>query len=515
MMVTMRYITLATLALLCSAEDGNSNSNIDSNDGEATPQGSSLSTYGVDVSFPIHQPVSTNYDYLPHNVDPSIPTPTKYQNQPIQPLGDRHNMYVNHLNGCREHYLNDNAGNGFTCDQFEMDRLLMNRRQPQSMVNLTEIGFHKVRAPDHLTELITNFWEANKHSQQKENWGHGNVYANTWDNPTTLVNVDDRRLRGAGMSLKEHIWAAASATLEEWTETELQPCSMYGIRVYHEGNIMLPHVDRLPLVASAIIGVAEDLDEDYPFEMYDHQGWAHNVTVKPGDMLLFESHSVIHGHPFPLKGRYAAYIFLHFEPTGNTFNKDESGHFHLLRGSEGGKKDSKPSSKSSGEKNAADFKNMFNKYHEATKKGHAGPSAATSAGLPPYIQRQSPEEQHWRQRHPTGWKPPTEILPPDAHIAAKQGHLVELEQALRDREGSPDLLTARDQNGWQVLHYSVVGGNPDAVKLLVTNGAEINSRTHGGYGETPLRIAERMFQATHPIVEYLRKSGGLSIAAEL
>jgi hypothetical protein len=33
-------------------------------------------------------------------------------------------------------------------------------------------------------------------------------------------------------------------------------------------------------------------------------------------MVSYESYSVIHGHPFPLKGRYYANIFIHFEPTG-------------------------------------------------------------------------------------------------------------------------------------------------------------------------------------------------------
>jgi hypothetical protein len=40
-----------------------------------------------------------------------------------------------------------------------------------------------------------------------------------------------------------------------------------------------PHsVDRLPLVASAILNVAQDVDEPWPTEIYDHQGRAHNVT---------------------------------------------------------------------------------------------------------------------------------------------------------------------------------------------------------------------------------------------
>lgn len=36
--------------------------------------------------------------------------------------------------------------------------------------------------------------------------------------------------------------------------------------------------------------------------------------MKPGDLVLYESHSIIHGRPFPLKGRFFANIFIHFEP---------------------------------------------------------------------------------------------------------------------------------------------------------------------------------------------------------
>jgi prolyl 4-hydroxylase len=35
--------------------------------------------------------------------------------------------------------------------------------------------------------------------------------------------------------------------------------------------------------------------------------------MEPGDMVLYESHSVIHGRPFPMKGRFFANIFIHFE----------------------------------------------------------------------------------------------------------------------------------------------------------------------------------------------------------
>jgi len=135
-----------------------------------------------------------------------------------------------------------------------------------------------------------------------------------------MVSVDDTRLRGSGSQLKRQLWDSAQTILEEWTDEDLEPTSLYGIRVYTNNSILLPHVDRLPLVSSAMICVAKDLDEEWPMEICksflrvclyivvgcfscvfpiflsdDHNGVAHNVTMDPGDMLLFESHSILHG----------------------------------------------------------------------------------------------------------------------------------------------------------------------------------------------------------------------------
>lgn len=104
-------------------------------------------------------------------------------------------------------------------------------------------------------------------------------------------------------------------------------------------------------------------------------------------------------------------------------------------------------------------------------------------------------------------------MPPEAHIAAKTGQLKDLEKQLE--EGRVAVLTERDDQGWQVLHQGVASGNEEIVKLLVSHGAEINSRTHGGYGETPLRIAEKMHGTSSSIYRYLKKMGALSIGPEL
>jgi prolyl 4-hydroxylase len=107
--------------------------------------------------------------------------------------------------------------------------------------------------------------------------------------------VEDTTLKGGGYVLKQHIWNAARDTISEWTGQQLAECSLYGIRVYHEGAVLAPHVDRLPLVSSAIINVDQDVDEPWPLEVIGHDGIAVNVTMEPGDLVLYESHSIIHG----------------------------------------------------------------------------------------------------------------------------------------------------------------------------------------------------------------------------
>lgn len=101
-----------------------------------------------------------------------------------------------------------------------------------------------------------------------------------------MVSVEDAKLRGGGHALKKAIWDAARDTIQEWTGQELTECSLYGIRVYKENAVLSTHVDRLPLVSSAIINVAQDVDEPWPLEVYGHDGKAFNVTMEPGDMVL-------------------------------------------------------------------------------------------------------------------------------------------------------------------------------------------------------------------------------------
>jgi hypothetical protein len=258
-----------------------------------------------------HIPVTTNYPWLPHNVDPEkYPTPDRYKSMVQQPLGNVKARYDQYMQACADFYNSKKGGTVGTdqCRENEDDRISMTLRQPQSMRNYTDLGYRKIRAPEHVFQLLKDFWEKNKENRTPEKWSIGNIYTNHWESPTFMVSVEDESLEGGGWVLKQHIWNAARDTIEEWTGHRQAECSLYGIRIYTNGAVLAPHVDRNPLVSSAIINVDQDVDEPWPLEVIGHDGVARNITMVPGDLVLYESHSVIHGRQFPLKGRFMANV---------------------------------------------------------------------------------------------------------------------------------------------------------------------------------------------------------------
>jgi len=443
-------------------------------------------TYGVDVSFPIqHATVSENYATLPHNIDPDHNSvDQKYKEMPVQPLGNKHEFYSNFMQGCRDFY----GKSGRVCDSVERGRIEMGLRQPQSMYNYTELGFKKIRAPPEVYKLIQEFWKNNKDRGKLEVWSKGNTYTNNWDAPTKMVSVEDTTLRGAGLVLKQKLWDAAQNTLEEWTGEKLTPCSLYGVRIYQEGAVLATHVDRVPLVTSAIINVAQDVDEPWPIEVYAHDGKAYNVTMEPGDMVLYESHSVLHGRPFPLKGRFYANIFIHFEPVGHSLK------FHGIQ-------------------EDTDVQNQYRRAADASVGGHE--NDPHKEGLPYYLIPDSPEEPTWKSSHPEGWHTDggSAVVTGStvAHQAAIAGDIDTLKEIATQQKAD---LHKKDQNGWQPIHEGARAGHVHVVKLLVEHDANVNERSNHGVGGTPLHIAKQE-KGTSGVIEYLESIGALDIGPDL
>jgi hypothetical protein len=76
-------------------------------------------------------------------------------------------------------------------------------------------------------------------------------------------------------------------------------------RKYTNGSVLRMHVDTVNThVVSAIINVDQEVDEDWPLIILDHDDKEHAVMMQPGDMLLYESAKNLHGRP----GRYLLFL---------------------------------------------------------------------------------------------------------------------------------------------------------------------------------------------------------------
>lgn len=163
--------------------------------------------FGVDVTFPIH-----------------------YDNRHVKHKYAR-DRYSKYMEGCYKRYSRQE------CDETETQRLKMDREQPASQHNYTELGFKKVKAPKAAWEPLINFYRANKHKTHEEDWGRGNSYTNHWSSETRMLSVEEPE-DGGSYALKKQIWDGVRPVLEEWCGYELYETSMYGIRTYTRGSML-------------------------------------------------------------------------------------------------------------------------------------------------------------------------------------------------------------------------------------------------------------------------------------
>ena len=55
----------------------------------------------------------------------------------------------------------------------------------------------------------------------------------------------------------------------------------------------------------------QDIDEPWPLHILDHEGKRHYVDMQPGEMVLYEGATLIHGRPRPLKGKHYDNLTVH------------------------------------------------------------------------------------------------------------------------------------------------------------------------------------------------------------
>ena len=235
---------------------------------------------GVDVDWPMHYPSSRHPD-----------------------ANRRKNMverYQQFLYGCS--FINSDGFSEEDCKRIDRERMTINRMQPPTMRNYTVTGFGKVgKAPTRVLSSLLDFYDKYHTSHMvREAWPPGSMYANHWASVIKTLPIEGfphaegtKSESNGGSSgqpslsaqQRRELIALVQPIVEKWCKASLVPTAIQGIREYRRGALVVPAVNRLPFVITAVINVAQSVVDDWPLQVISHDGKAVNVTMRPGDMV--------------------------------------------------------------------------------------------------------------------------------------------------------------------------------------------------------------------------------------
>ena len=182
-------------------------------------------------------------------------------------------------------------------------------KQPVFVHNYTETGYKKIKMDEEVYQKLLNFYRTNYVHKRKEGVTHDELLViNKRSVSTMMIDISEE--------MKDIVHKYLMPVLHKWCKTKLQFNIAYGIREYYHGNVLYKHTDTvLTHVISAIINVDQDLaGEDWKLEVIGYDGIRKEITMKPGEIVLYESCKLIHGRPRMFEGRRYANIFYHYSP---------------------------------------------------------------------------------------------------------------------------------------------------------------------------------------------------------
>ena len=210
--------------------------------------------------------------------------------------------------------LEDRAGGTYTVpDHWTSQRKLQlldihlqNWDQPRLVPAFTGLGFRKERLAESLHGLLVSSLQTERAlAEPCLPSGHINCLEAVVD----VIPLSRER------EVKEALGQGLRELAEDWAGLELELSTVYGPRRYSRHSRLSLHVDRLSThVISAIVNIQQEVDRPWLLDILDNSGRAHQVELRPGEMLLYESARLPHGRTRPLEGQNFTNIFVHFRP---------------------------------------------------------------------------------------------------------------------------------------------------------------------------------------------------------
>jgi hypothetical protein len=126
--------------------------------------------------------------------------------------------------------------------------------------------------------------------------------------------TDDKQVEKAyfayGLPATEALLTMLMPTVEKETGTELLPTYSYS-RVYMPGAWLKKHTDRPACEVSATVALAQRTDKAWPIFLESKDGQTVEVTLSPGDMLIYAGMEMPHWRD-PFDGQWQVQAFLHY-----------------------------------------------------------------------------------------------------------------------------------------------------------------------------------------------------------
>lgn len=200
-----------------------------------------------------------------------------------------------------------------------LDRPTRERLQQRLLPRITEHGYEVRPIPEPVHDLLAGILEIRR--------GRMRVEPSDPDaRPTGDADYVDLQ------DLSGDILRWLQPTHENFAGMPLTPSNIYGIRLYRPGNTLEMHLDRCEaLIVSSVLQIDQDVDEPWPL-VIERDGRRDEVSLEPGQMLLYEGATCSHGRPAPLRGRSFANLFVHYRPTGWAWDHDRIARVGLADG---------------------------------------------------------------------------------------------------------------------------------------------------------------------------------------
>ena len=175
--------------------------------------------------------------------------------------------------------------------------------------NFTEFGFALTRFPDaDLLEEMQQAIQDGMSGRQPE----GNTRIIDGDQPWVIWRQD----------LMKRVEDTMQGYVEEFFDTELELQAIYGLRLFRNNSSFRMHIDKK---GSHALGFVMNVDrsadaQDWPIYIEDFHGRTHEIFMRPGDMILYESSKCMHGRPRKFIGSWFCNVIGHYHPVDDHWN---------------------------------------------------------------------------------------------------------------------------------------------------------------------------------------------------